>query len=73
MFCLPFLAATVVESLEGCDDAELAPEGAETVVLKAVDLLAVVVGLTGAEEVVGREVATVGLKYKKIIMQIIKD
>lgn len=51
--------------MEGFADAELAPEGAETVVLKAVDLLAVVVGLTVAEEVVGREVATVGLKYKK--------
>lgn len=64
MFYLPFLAATVVETLEGCD-AEWAVEGAKTA-LKAVDLLAVVVGLTGAEEVVGRETAaTVGLKHKK--------
>lgn len=48
MFHLPFLAATVVVPLVGCDAETL--EGAETV-LKAVDLLAVVVGLTDVEVV----------------------
>lgn len=48
--------------MEGCDDAVSEAVG---VVLKAVDLLAVVVGLSGAVEVVGREAfATVGLKDK---------
>lgn len=51
-----------MEALEGCDDADSTAEGAETV-LKDVDLLAVVVGLTAAKEVEGRVVATVGLKY----------
>lgn len=55
-----FLAAIVVETLEGCDES--AAEGAETFFLKAVDLLAVVVGLIGTDEVVGQEAAaTVGL------------
>lgn len=53
-----------METLEGCDESTA--EGAETFFLKAVDLLAVVVGLIGTDEVVGQEAAaTVGLEQNK--------